>query len=80
VPSACLPGSACVVDVGVTNQVVERAGEGGLAVGHHVLVAQRHVRRGVPMRSISSLVVAPVAAARVAAVCRTAHPDIADTP
>jgi hypothetical protein len=27
---------------GVTSQVVERGGEGGLTVGHHVLIAQRH--------------------------------------
>ena len=45
-PSTCPPNGPVAV-LGLADQPVQGSGDGALAVGHDVLVAQRHRRRGV---------------------------------
>ena len=45
-PSTCPPSEPVAV-LGLADQPVQGSGDGALAVGHDVLIAQRHRRRSV---------------------------------
>jgi hypothetical protein len=47
VPSTC-PLAAPAILLSIADQPIQSGGDGALAVGHDVLVAQRHRRRGAP--------------------------------